>query len=177
MVQHALEADRVIGMVLLRPGYEADYAGRPPVFSIGCAGFITHADPLPDGRYNIVLRGLDRFRITGEETTQSFRLAHVEVLPESAGAEDRAAMAEHRQRLESLLAAAVEHRGLDPRLPSAIPSHDLVNTLAQYLALEPIERQALLECDGVLGRCQALIDLLEMKTMLAPGQGPWTSVH
>jgi hypothetical protein len=99
------------------------------------------------------------------------------VLPESAGAEDRAAMAEHRQRLESLLAAAVEHRGLDPRLPSAIPSHDLVNTLAQYLALEPIERQALLECDGVLGRCQALIDLLEMKTMLAPGQGPWTSVH
>jgi Lon protease-like protein len=177
MVQHALEADRVIGMVLLRPGYEADYAGRPPVFSIGCAGFITHADPLPDGRYNIVLRGLDRFRITGEETTRSFRLAHVEVLPESAGAGDRAAMAEHRQRLESLLAAAVEHRGLDPRLPSAIPSHDLVNTLAQYLALEPIERQALLECDGVLGRCQALIDLLEMKTMLAPGQGPWTSVH
>ena len=177
MVQHALEGDRVIGMVLLRPGYEADYAGRPPVFPIGCAGFITHANPLPDGRYNIVLRGLDRFRITGEETTRSFRLAHVEVLPEPSDAGDRAAMAKHRQRLESLLTAAVEHRGVDPRLPSAIPSHDLVNTLAQYLALEPIERQALLECDGVLGRCRALIDLLEMKTMMAPGTGTWTSVH
>jgi len=177
MVRHALAGDRIIGMVLLRPGYEADYAGRPPVFPVGCAGFITHADPLPDGRFNIVLRGLDRFRITGEDASRAFRLAQVDVLPEPADDTDRSAMAGHRQRLESLLSAAVEHGGMDPRLPSAIPSHDLVNTLAQYLTLEPIERQALLECDSVLGRCRALIDLLEMKTMLSPGQGAWTSVH
>lgn len=177
MVQHALAGDRIIGMVLLKPGYEADYAGSPPVFPVGCAGLITHADPLPDGRFNVVLRGLDRFRITGEDASRPFRLADVEALPDSADAADRAAMADHRQRLESLLAAAVEHRGLDPRLPSTIPSHDLVNTLAQYLTLEPIERQALLECDSVLTRCRALIDLLEMKTMMSPGPGLWTSVH
>jgi len=177
MVQHALAGDRIIGMVLLKPGYEADYAGSPPVFPVGCAGFITHADPLPDGRFNVVLRGLDRFRITGEDASRPFRLAHVEVLPESVDTADRTAMTDHRQRLESLLAAAVEHRGLDPRLPSAIPSHDLVNTLAQYLTFEPIERQALLECDSVLTRCRALIDLLEMKTMMSPGPGLWTSVH
>jgi hypothetical protein len=178
MVQDALEGDRIIGMVLLRPGYDADCAGRPPVFPIGCAGFITHAEPLPDGRFNIVLRGLDRFRVTGEEEEgRPYRIARVEVLPETIGEAERTVMAEHRERLEALLATAVEHRGLDPRLPSTIPSHDLVNTLAQYLTLEPIERQALLECESVLARCRALIDLLEMRTLMAPGPGAWPSVH
>ena len=41
MVADALKGDRIIGMVLLRPGYEADYEGRPPVYPIGCAGVIT----------------------------------------------------------------------------------------------------------------------------------------
>ena len=44
MVGDALSGDRIIGMVLLQPGYEADYEGRPPVFPIGCAGLITHAE-------------------------------------------------------------------------------------------------------------------------------------
>src|SRR5713226_1591196 len=36
MVADALKGDHIIGMVLLKPGYEADYEGRPPVYSIGC---------------------------------------------------------------------------------------------------------------------------------------------
>jgi hypothetical protein len=45
-------------MVLLRPGWQADYEGRPAVYPIGCAGVITHAERLADGRFNIVLRGM-----------------------------------------------------------------------------------------------------------------------
>ena len=52
-----------------------------------------------------------------------------------------------------------------------MPDHDLVNALAQYFAFEPLERQALLECDGVLARCRALIDLLEMRTIALRGTG------
>jgi hypothetical protein len=33
------------------------------------------------------------------------------------------------------------------------------------MELEPLERQALLERDGVLARCRGLIELLEMKTL------------
>jgi hypothetical protein len=47
-----------------------------------------------------------------------------------------------------------------------------VNALAQYLDLDVLEHQALLECDGVLARCRALIDLLEMK-LHAP-RGGWS---
>jgi hypothetical protein len=48
-----------------------------------------------------------------------------------------------------------------------VPDEDLVNALAQHLELDPLERQALLEREGVLARCRGLIELLEMNT-LAP---------
>ena len=174
MVKDALASDRIIGMVLLRPGYESNYAGRPPVYPIGCAGLITHSEPLPDGRFNIVLRGLEKFRMTGEEDGQPYRLAQVEALAEMVTDDDKTQMHQHRRRLERLLAAAME-RGTDSKLSPNVPDDDLVNALAQYLALEPIERQALLECDGVLSRCGALIELLEMRSMMVPGTGSWTS--
>jgi Lon protease-like protein len=178
MVADALRGDRMIGMVLLQPGYEADYEGRPSVYPIGCAGLITHSEALPDGRFNIVLRGIEKFRIAAEDDSRPYRLARVEPLPEALREDDRAPMREQRRRLEALLAALVERSGSDPRFPASMPDDDLVNALAQYLALDPIERQALLEQEGALARCRALVELLEMKTM-APHGANWKpgSVH
>jgi hypothetical protein len=156
-------------MALLQPGYEANYEGRPPVYQTGCAGVITHSEPLPDGRYNIVLRGLEKFRITAEDHSKPYRLAEVDGLPESVPDADRVAIRQQRHRLEALLAALIERSGSDPKFPPAIPDEDLVNALAQYVQLDPIERQALLERDGVLERCRALIELLEMKTLTPRG--------
>ena len=48
---------------------------------------------------------------------------------------------------------------------------DLVNALAQYLEFEPVEKQALLERDGLLDRCRSLIELLEMKVLVARHPG------
>src|SRR5213082_1852536 len=64
MVADALTGDRLIGMVLLKPGWESNYEGRPPVYPIGCSGLMTHVERLSsDGHYNIVLRGVERFRV------------------------------------------------------------------------------------------------------------------
>jgi Lon protease-like protein len=52
-----------------------------------------------------------------------------------------------------------------------MPDDELVNALAQYLEFEPVEKQALLERDGLLERCQSLIELLEMKVIVA--RHPW----
>jgi hypothetical protein len=177
MVADALAGDRIIGMVLLQPGYEANYEGRPPVFPIGCGGVITHADPLADGRYNIVLRGLERFRIIGEDHDKAYRLAQIDVLPEDVPSDHRGELRRHRHRLEALLAAAMERGGSEPRFPPAVADEDLVNALAQYIELEPLERQALLEREGVLARCRALIDLLEMKTLTRRMSWKGTAVH
>jgi Lon protease-like protein len=176
MVADTLEGDRIIGMVLLKPGWESNYEGRPEVYPVGCAGVVTHSEQLADGRYNIVLRGLEKFRITGEDASRPYRLAHVTGVPDVLAEEDRAALKQDRQRLEALLAAAIERGGAEPRFPPAVGDEDLVNTLAQYLALEPIERQALLERPGIRERCQGLIELLEIKTM-TPRAGGWRGVH
>ena len=165
MVADALEGDRIIGMVLLQPGYERDYEGRPPVYPVGCAGVISHAEPHADGRYNIVLRGLEKFRIHSESATRSYRLAQVQTIMESLTEADRATMRAERRRLEALLVPQPAGRGVDPKVPPSMPDEDLVNALAQYLELEAVEKQALLEREGVVARCRSLIDLLEMKVL------------
>jgi uncharacterized protein len=174
MLADALTGDRIIGMTLLMPGYEADYQGRPAVYQVGCAGVITHSEQLPDGRSNVVLRGIEKFRILEEDASREYRVARVEPLPETAGDTEKTLLKQRRHRLEALLVAAIERGGSDPRFPSKIPDEDLVNALSQYLGLDPVERQALLERDGILARCDGLIELLEMKTYSAGGP---KSVH
>jgi Lon protease-like protein len=72
MLSDALRGDRIIGMVLLKGGRD-DIEEPPPVYPIGCAGLVSHAETLPDGRSNIILRGLQRFRIVEEATDLAYR--------------------------------------------------------------------------------------------------------
>jgi Lon protease-like protein len=165
MVADAIAGDRLIAMVLLRPGWEAEYEGRPPVYDVGCVGVITHSERLADGRYDIVLQGLDRVRLKGETDDRGYRRAFVEPLGDPHVPADREPLREARHRLEALIARLSEP-GADLRIPAAVPDVELVNALAQYLPLEPVEKQALLERHGVLARCRSLIELLEMKAIL-----------
>jgi len=167
MVADALDGDRIIGMVLLRPGWEKDYDGRPDIYEVGCAGLITHAERTDDGRYNLVLRGLEKFRIRQEDHRRSYRLAEVEPILEPMNERDRDVMHAERRRLEMLLVPQPEGRGVDTKMPPSMPDDELVNALAQYLDLEVVEKQALLERDGLVNRCRSLIDLLEMKVLIA----------
>ena len=165
MTADALAGDRMIGMVLLRPGYEADYEGRPPVYRTGCAGLITHAEKLDDGRYNLVLRGLEKFTIDTEEPAppgRLYRTAVVTSLDDSLRHGERALLTELRERLHAQLAPLFSG-GRIRGLPTNMPDEDLVNALAQYLELDPLEKLALLECEGPLARCRSLIELLEMR--------------
>jgi Lon protease-like protein len=166
MVNDALHGDRIIGMVLLRPGWQEHYEGRPAVYPIGCAGVITHAERLADGRFNIVLRGMEKFRVREEEPGRAYRIAHVEPVPEPSAEGLREAMQAQRRRLEALLVPQPEGHQ-DRKMPTSMPDEDLVNALAQYLEFEPVEKQALLERNGLLDRCRSLIELLEMKVLVA----------
>ena len=157
MVADALKGDRVIGMIQLRPGYEANYEGRPPVFAIGCAGVITDFEQLPDGRYNIMLRGLVKFRILSEDQSLPYRVARVEAILEESDNQERAALGKQRERLIALLPSTSEPP------PPAVPDEDVINTLAQYVPIDAVQRQELLELKGPLSRSEALITLLQGK--------------
>jgi Lon protease-like protein len=180
MVTDALAGERMIGMVLLQPGYEADYERSPAVYGVGCAGLITHVERLAEGGFNIVLRGLERFRIVGEESPSSavlYRRALISPLSEPDTDGPRAALKLERQKLEAMVAPLFNGTLAERGLPPAMPDEDLINALAQYLELEPVEKQALLERDGPLARCRSLLELLEMKALGERGSAGEGRVH
>ena len=177
MVTDALHSDRIIGMVLLRPGWEQDYEGRPRVYSVGCAGLITNFEHLENGRYNIVLRGLHKFRILNEDNRRSYRLAHVDGIIEPFDDSIRQAIRLDRAHLETLVTKGLHQAASESQVPASMSDEDLVNALAQYLDLEPVEKQALLERDGLLHRCESLIQLLEMKLMLGHHDGRHSEIQ
>ncbi|MEE2636019.1 MAG: LON peptidase substrate-binding domain-containing protein [Acidobacteriota bacterium] len=162
MVADALDGDRLIGMVLLEPGYEDNYEGRPPVYPIGCVGVIADVEELPDGRYNIVLGGLTKFRITGEDNSRAYRLAHIEPISDAISASDRARLQDVREELAALIPVGIP--GL--RVPDGLADEDLVNGVSQLIDIAPLDRLGLLEQPGPLARAEALIDLMYIRAAL-----------
>ena len=165
MTRDALAGDRIIGIVLLRGDWTGDVDGNPPVYDVGCSGLITHSELLPDGRYNIVLRGIEKFRILHEDHSRRYRQASVEPLPEPAIDETDDRLRAERGRLEPLLGHRLAMNGEESSVPQGMPDGELVNALAQYLEFEAIEKQALLQRNGPIDRCRTLIDLLEMRSL------------
>ena len=162
MVDDALEGDRLIGMVLLEPGYEADYEDTPPVFPIGCVGIITEAEKLPDGRYNIVIGGLSKFRITAEDHSRPYRMATIELIPDELSANDRDALEDLRDELTALVPVGLP--GL--QVPAGLNAEDLVNGISQLIDIEPRDRLGLLEQPHALARGRALLDILYIRASL-----------
>jgi hypothetical protein len=161
MISDALKGDGIIGMVRLRPGFENDYEGRPPIYAIGCAGTIEEYEQLPDGRYVILLRGLTTFRVLSEDRRKPYRLARIEPIPELLTDDERVILSTLRSRIEKLLSTLLPP-GSEPPDPS-LDDDEFVNIIAQNLGMPEAERQDLLERNSVLARARALAELLERK--------------
>lgn len=160
MIADALKGNRIIGMVTLQPGYEADYEGRPPIFPVGCAGLITSYEAYPDGRYDIILGGLVKFRVTGEDDSRPYRLARVAAVPEPLTTQAADALHEERQRIEQLLGALFDRLGFD-QPPPGVPDEQVVDELSQYLPMPRPERLRLLELENPLARARQLTRAME----------------
>lgn len=172
MTAHALAGARRIGMVAVRPAHLGSLDGDPPVFAIGCAGLVEEAVRRDDGRYDIVLRGTERFRIVEEVPragNRLYRMARIEPLEDPfdearEGIALQGLRADAIDLLSQLLrlagASGESPRPLDPRRFSGIDDPSFVNVLCQLLDLALPEKQGLLETTGILARCEALVTLL-----------------
>jgi Lon protease-like protein len=162
MIADALAGPRVIGMTLLRAGWEHDYYGRPPVYEHGCAGRIEQHETLPDGRSNIVLRGLTRFRIVEEHAGEPYRLAAVVPLLDASG--DAREIEVARRAVMAAIGRAADGPLVLVIKPD-VPADVFVNALSQSLALGAVERQSLLECDSVLDRYRRMLAILDFRQL------------
>jgi Lon protease-like protein len=159
MIADALKGDKIIGLVRLRPGFEKDYEGRPPIYAVGCAGRIENYEQLPDGRYVIQLHGLTAFRVLGENQRKPYRLGRIEVVPDRIEEQERLPLSALRNRLASMLVKILPF-GVDPPDVS-LEDDEYINVVAQNLPMPEDLRQELLERSSVLARARALLDGLD----------------
>lgn len=176
MTADALQGSRSIGMVAVRPEHADDLSGAPPLFEVGCAGFVSEHRQLADGRYHLVLRGTRRFRILREIPPRGgrlYRVAEVEALEEPA-VSDPALLADLRSAVVSRLDDIARRSGGSDPLPldqlAALDHAAFAHTLCQALGLPTAEKQGLLEAPDVGERLKNLEGLLAFH--LAALSGP-----
>ena len=173
MVQDALSGDRIIGMVLLRPGWQGDYEGRPPVYPIGCAGRITSFSETDDGRYLLTLTGVSRFRIRDELPLLSgYRRVVAEWQPFAHDVDTPSGTEFDRDRFIRGLKGFFTQRQISAdweAIEKAAGEH-LINSIAMLCPFAPSEKQALLEAPDLDERARLLIALVEMAAV-NPNQG------
>lgn len=150
MVGDALAGDRTIGIQTLAFDGGQDGSGRPRVEVIGCAGEIVEHELLEDGRYEIALRGLYRYRMTGEpDSGRAYRIAEVVPIPVAPLANP----ASGESPLRSLLVDSASRLATDVGRPEAalLPEHlgdePLVNEILGRLGLDAEDRYRLLSMD------------------------------
>jgi hypothetical protein len=163
MVRDAVKGARLIGMTLLRGDWQQDYAGTPEIFGVGTVGELARSEELPDGRFDIVLRGLREFVIHRELTRAPYREAVVswrkpprDGLPPRMRAEIGEVVLRYLRR--------TGRAGAETQLvETGVDDETFVNFLAQNLDLDPLEKQALLEAASLDDRALRLADVLEFR--------------
>ena len=173
MVRDALAGDGLIAMI--QPREEGD---PPRLFEIGCIGRISSSEELADGRFNIVLDGLARFRIAREaEVETPYRQVDAdrsgfddEAEPEPLGLADRAELERESRRYADALGYHVDWEAV-----GRLDDEMLVNGIAQIAPLDVGSKQALLEAPDLATRCDLLVQFMQFQRMIPGGaDGPET---
>ena len=156
MVSDALARDRRIGMI--QPQRPADGS---PLFSVGCLGRIEDVEALEDGRFNIVLTGEARFRITRElDVSTPFRQVEAELLLER---DDEVLAPSERASFEREARRFADAQGyvVDWEQVGRLDDMSLINGVSQIAPFDPAAKQALLEASGLGERCELLVQLMQ----------------
>jgi hypothetical protein len=173
MVRDTLAGDRLIAMV--QPKDQREPAA---VFEVGCLGRIVGSEELEDGRFNIVLEGLARFRIAGEaDVATPYRQVDLDcggfsddADPEPLASVQRADLERESRRYADALGYAVDWEAV-----ARLDDEMLVNGIAQIAPLDVGSKQALLEADNLSERAELLVQFMQFQRMVPGGpDGPET---
>jgi uncharacterized protein len=180
MIADCLAGDRWLGVVMLRPGWEKDYQGRPPVHSVAGAGEVIQAEALADGRYNVLLDGRARVRILDEDGPEGrlYRVARVQRLADRGPNPDDRTFQGRLQELRAaharlLLALGQSHPDVVGRLTVAGASPGaVIDRIVSAVVPDAEVRQRVLETVDVSERLDLAVGALsELLTMVAGREG------
>jgi len=164
MVQNASGQGDCIGMALLKDGWEDEYEADPPIYPIGCVGRIISSHKLADGRFNIVLQGLQRCTFEEQEVSTPYRQARI-ILNAQKGAPslDTETRINLEQITQEYLTWKKAHELCQVIASGKLTDSILVHNLSAGLDLSPVEKQFLLESGHLIQQARRLIDLIRFK--------------
>lgn len=170
MTADALAGDRLIALVLPKPGWEKDYADKPALHEVACLGRIMAEQRLDDGRFNILLRGMARIRIRKEIACEKlYRMARCDLLDDFPVADEQGEKAWRCTLIQKApgwfpnQTEVVEQ--FAKLLKSDLALGSLCDILTFALPLDAEFKQMLLEELNVERRLQTLHDFLEGKAL------------
>jgi Lon protease-like protein len=173
MVSDAIAGEERIGMILLKPGWEPDYYGAPAVYDFGTAGVIERVVRFDDGRYNLILNGMTRFRVLEHVSDNPYRVARVEALPEVQPSPDEAyATREWLVELSNRYLEFLPGNNQVPELATATLD-EITNALIMSLTIDVEEKQKLLETSAMLDRAERIGSLLQQRLETAELLAPY----
>jgi Lon protease-like protein len=158
MVSDALARDRRISMIQPKGAGEP-----PPLFAVGCVGHIREVERLDDGRFNIILEGLTRFRTVRElEVPTPFRQVEADLgcfddaqTPDALPSIVRAEIEREARRFAESRGVAVDWTQV-----SRIDDETLVNAISAMAPFDVAAKQALLEAATLADRADLLAQFL-----------------
>jgi Lon protease-like protein len=176
LLRDTLSRRSVMAIARLKPGFEQDYEGRPPVFEVCGVGAVESCSEREDGRFDIALRGVARARILEElPPLRAFRQVRAQRLREPAA--DAALVAAWQLKLGSLWERLAPHLPQQVRDLSALtrgadgPSAYSDRLAAAMIADPDASQQLLAEADPaerlrlLTSRVQELVDALSPRSV------------
>ncbi|MBI3132055.1 MAG: LON peptidase substrate-binding domain-containing protein [Acidobacteria bacterium] len=146
LVTEILTSHQHFILALARDPVTTDPNDHPAVFEVGSLARIVRAEPLEDGRWNILVEGMGSHRILEEVPGKPYRQARTEALPFKTEVPFRAG---DQQRLFAALHSYAARYGIEGQLkelldlPLSLEAQ--LFTLSLALEFEPVEKQFLLE--------------------------------
>jgi Lon protease-like protein len=159
-----------LGVVGIELGQEVGDTAGLRLAGVGCVAEVHGVNGRPDGRFDIVTVGADRFRVKQLDRALPYLRGEVEFLPEEPGAEPGPVA--HRTRL---LFQLYRHRlaaaGAELAEPVELPDDPvrLSYLIAASVVLDGQDKQRLLEAEDATLRLRAEHDLLMRENRLLNG--------
>ncbi|QJU58971.1 ATP-dependent protease [Sphingomonas sp. AP4-R1] len=161
MVSDALARDRRIAMIQPLPMQAPDLEA-PALFDVGCVGRIAQVEAMEDGRFNLVLEGVTRFRTVREmDVTTPFRQIEAETFtgdfedPDPLPSVVRADVEREARRFADAHGYEIEWDDV-----GRLDDEALVSGISQVAPFDIAAKQALLEAPTLADRADMLVDFL-----------------
>jgi Lon protease-like protein len=163
---------RRFGVVAIRQGWEVGAEAVQALHEVGCAAELRRVSRYPDGRYDIVTVGTDRFRLLDvDRETRPYLVGEVEWLPADPPPGAEAALLGRAVGVlfTEYAAAATSLRPSGPAAdPPELPADpaELSHLVASAAVLTLEDRQALLAAPTAPARLRAELRLLKRETTM-----------